>query len=80
MLFLRNQRLNVIYPDEENAFMVPNLEKKGDYFVNPCLSNQPTNSNSKNGGKISFSNETKALISFIPMRRCVCGAQSLKER
>ena len=27
----------IIYPDEEIAFMVPNNEKKGDDFMNPCL-------------------------------------------
>ena len=27
-----------IYPNEENEFMVPNHEKKGDYCINPCLS------------------------------------------
>ena len=26
------------YPNKENDFMVPNLEKKGDYYVNPSLS------------------------------------------
>ena len=36
--FLGNQSINVIYPDEENEFMVPNQEKKEDYYVNPCLS------------------------------------------
>ena len=24
--------------NEENVFMLPNLEKKEDYYVNPCLS------------------------------------------
>ena len=26
------------YPNEQNEFMVPNYEKKRDYYVNPCLS------------------------------------------
>ena len=38
MFFLWNQNFNSIYPKEENMFIVPNLEKKGDYYVNPCLS------------------------------------------
>ena len=35
--FLLNQSINVIYPSVENEFMVPNLEKKRDYYVNQCL-------------------------------------------
>ena len=30
--------INVIYPNEDNEFMVPNHEKKGDYYMNLCLS------------------------------------------
>ena len=37
-LFLRNQSINVIHINKENEFVVPNLKKKGDYYVNPCLS------------------------------------------
>ena len=37
-LFLRNQRINVIYLNEENEFIVPNHKKKGDCFKNPYLS------------------------------------------
>ena len=37
-LFLFNQSIKVIYPNEDNEFMVPNHEDKGDYYVNPCLS------------------------------------------
>ena len=36
--FLRNQSIDIIYANEENVFMVPNHEKKGCYYVNPCLS------------------------------------------
>ena len=36
--FVRNQSINIINPNEENVFMMPNHEKKGDYYVNPCLS------------------------------------------
>ena len=28
----------IIYPNEENVFMMANHKKKGNYFVNPCLS------------------------------------------
>ena len=68
-LFLWNQSINAIYPKEENKLMVPNLEKKENYYVNPCLSWMTMNFNSKNDEKISFSNETKALMSFSPLRR-----------
>ena len=37
-VFLWNQSTNIIYPNEENVFLVPNHDKKGDYYVNPYLS------------------------------------------
>ena len=37
-VFLMNQSIKIIYPNEENKFMVPYHGKKGDYYVNPCLS------------------------------------------
>ena len=36
--FLWNQKINIIPPIVENVFMVPNVEKKGDYYANPWLS------------------------------------------
>ena len=53
-VFFQNQRLNIIYPNEENVFVVPNNKKKRDYYVNPCLSNWKMNINSKNGWKRCF--------------------------
>ena len=35
--FLMKRKDQFIYPNEENAFMVPNHEKKNDYYVNPYL-------------------------------------------
>ena len=49
--------------------MMPNHQKKGYYYVNLCYSNRKTNFNSKNHWKSYFFIETKASISFIPMRR-----------
>ena len=37
-LLLWNQSINVIYPNKENEFKVPNQEKKWNYYKNPCLS------------------------------------------
>ena len=37
-VFLMNQSFDIIYPNKENMSMVPNHEKKGDYYANPCLS------------------------------------------
>ena len=37
-LFLWNQSINAIYPNKEHEFMVPNQEKEGDFYENPCLS------------------------------------------
>ena len=36
--FLTKPKYQFIYPNEQNKFMVPNLEKKGDYYLNLCLS------------------------------------------
>ena len=36
-VFFWDQSLDIIYPNEENALMVTNHKKKGDYFVNLCL-------------------------------------------
>ena len=49
--------------------MKPYYERKGDYYVNPCLSQLKTYLNSKIGNKKGFYYETKASISLIPMRR-----------
>ena len=37
-VFLMKPKHQFIYPNEENVFMVPNREMKGDYNVNLCLS------------------------------------------
>ena len=36
--FTMKPNINIINPNEENVFMIPNHEKNGDYYVNPCLS------------------------------------------
>ena len=36
--FLWSRTINIIYPNEENVLMLPNNEKKGDYYMNPYLS------------------------------------------
>ena len=36
-VFLMKLRHQLIYPSKENAFMVSNQEKKGDYYENLCL-------------------------------------------
>ena len=58
MFFLGNQSINVFYPSKKNDFVVPNHEKKGDYYENPHLSHSRTNFTFKeNGRKESFLNE-----------------------
>ena len=49
--------------------MMPNHERKGDYYVNPCLSQLKYELQLWKGNKRSFSYDTKASISLIPMRR-----------
>ena len=68
-LFLRNQSIKVIYPNEENEFMVPNHEIKRDYYVNPCLCQLRKKFNSEKCWKESFSYVTKVSLSLIPMSK-----------
>ena len=37
-VLLMKPKHQFIYPNEENESVVPNYEKKGDYYVNPSLS------------------------------------------
>ena len=36
--FLTKPKHPFTYPNEQKKFIVPNYEKKGDYYMNPCLS------------------------------------------
>ena len=36
--FLANQRINIMYPTEENMIIVYNNKKNGDYYEYPSLS------------------------------------------
>ena len=38
-LFMQDQNINILYPNEKNMIIVPNHKKNGDYYKNPCLSN-----------------------------------------
>ena len=44
---LENQGFNIIYPNEENAFMVANHENIRDYYLNSVYPNWWTNFDSK---------------------------------
>ena len=46
-VFLTKAKHQFIYPNKENAFMVPNHEKKEDYYMNLCLPYLMTNFYSK---------------------------------
>ena len=37
-VFFMKPSINIVYPNKENVFMMPNHEKKGDYYVNLYLS------------------------------------------
>ena len=37
-LFLQNQLMHIVYPNEENMFMAPFNKGIGDYYKNTCLS------------------------------------------
>ena len=69
-----------MYPNEENMFILHDSKKIGDYNENPCLSLLMTDFNSKeNCENKSFSCETKALISCVPMRRTCSWCQHRKD-
>ena len=36
--YYATKAFNIIYPNDENVFLVPNYEKKEDYYVNPYFS------------------------------------------
>ena len=68
-LFLQNQSVNIMYPNEKNVFMVP-ITKWMEIIlrIHVCFI-WLTNFNCKeNGGKKSFSCEAKATISGVSMR------------
>ena len=52
--FLRNQSINIIYPNVENVFVVPNQQKKGDYRVNLCYSQFTDEFDSKKWWKVKI--------------------------
>ena len=60
--------------------MIPNHEENGDYYMNPCLSQLKDVLNSKIGNRSSFSFETKASISLIPMRRMCLWSLIMKRK
>ena len=61
--------------------MVPNHEKKVDYYKNPCLSHCWMNfTSNKDGGKKSFLNEAKASMSFIPLKKMSWWCPIMKEK
>ena len=68
-LFLWNQNINVIYPNEENKIIVLNHEIK---MKLPCefvfAPIEKWTLIPKNGGKRSFFYKAKAPMSFMPMR------------
>ena len=74
-VFLMNPTHQFIYPNEEKEFVVPNHWKRGDYYVNPYLSNWKTNFNSKNGRKSCFPTLKPKLQYHLSQRgECVYGA------
>ena len=72
-LLLQNQSINMLYPYEKNVCIVPNNEKNGDYYQNPCLPIWRMNFDSKeNGRRKSFSCNAKASkLCFLMRRMCL---------
>ena len=54
-LFLPNQNVNIVYPNEVNVIVVPNSKNNGDYYENPfCLISQMNFDYMENDGKKDF--------------------------
>ena len=70
-LFLPNQSTNIIYPNKENMIVVPNHKKKMKIIttIQVCLIWGISTSSKQNGGKKSFSCQTKTSLSCILIRR-----------
>ena len=73
-VFLKKSKHQFIYPSEENMFMVPDHEKKGDYYVNLRFPINRWNLILKYSGKWSFSYETEASIHLSQRREYVYSA------
>ena len=68
--FLLSSNVNVIYPNKDNVFTVPNHEKKRDYYLHPCISELMDKFwFQKTSGKERFCDEAKVSVSFIPIRK-----------
>ena len=78
-VFLMNPMHQFIYPNEEKEFVVPNHLKRGDYYVNLCLSNWKTNFNSKNGRKVIFPLKPKHQYHLSQWVECVYSVKSWKK-
>ena len=53
-VFLMKSKFNISYPNEENVFMVPYHEKKGDYYVNHLYPNEKMNFYFKKWWEVKF--------------------------
>ena len=68
-VFLMKPKHQFVYPSKEIAFMVPNHEKKRDYYMNPCLPHLIENFDSKKWWEVKFLLWNKSFNSFIPISR-----------
>ena len=79
-LFLSSQSMNVIYPNEENMFMVPNMKKKRLLHASIFVTIDKITFIAKNGGRKTISHQAKASVSFIPIRRMYLWCPVMKKR
>ena len=67
--FLWNQSINIIYPNEKNVFIVPNHEKKMDYYVNPYFVQLIEEFWFSKWLEVTFFLQNQSINSFIPKKR-----------
>ena len=72
--FLMEPKHQFICTNEENEFMVPNHYKKGDYYLNPSLSNWKINIKSKMVKREVFLMKPKHQYHLSWWGECIYGA------
>ena len=79
-LFLSLQSINIIYPNEDNMFVVRNHEEEEIIHASMFITIDEITLIPKNGGKKMFSYQTKASLPFIPISRMCLWCPIMKSK
>ena len=78
--FLIKTKYQFIYHNKENMFIVPNHEKKRNYYVNRVYPNWKMNFDSKKWWETKFLLWNQSINSFIPIRRICLWCPIIKRK